>query len=230
MKHLKIFDNFEISDEELQNMFDIHLHDISKIHPEIKSPIKNSENYLKMLNKFIEKYKKNSNIIEEETKNIEKLIITPYEKFKSTRLQPEQQKIIQRYKNWGYDAINSFLRYGEKSTSDNIENIIQIFDSCFKQETHEKVYVLRIVEKEDIENEYFEKAYLSTSTSLEYIEENIDNFEDALIMHIEIPAGIKYVKPLVYFEDFEKEIIFQRNLKLKKISSDNDFVKYKIVI
>lgn len=148
--------------------------------------------------------------IEDELLNEEPEAFIPYHK-----ISLKEKKALHRYINFGYEDINKDLRAG-KSNSE----IVAILDSLIeKQKIPESCIVFRIVEKSDIfEDSFVEQAFLSTSTDKEYLESQETNYEDSIILKINVPLGTPYARTRDSWEDdFESEILFPRNCFLEKI-------------
>ena len=79
------------------------------------------------------------------------------------------------------------------------------------------IVVYRIVDLDDYPEpskgtDITDKAYLSTSVDISYLLENLENYEDPLIIKINIPSNTNYIK---FPNDFESELVFPRGSTLK---------------
>lgn len=131
---------------------------------------------------------------------------------------------LKYYSNHGYEAINKYLRSGHIQDVDEeiLKRKINFIDDTIKRnQTKEEGIVYRIVERGDFLNKdkFQEKAFLSTSLDKNYLEEQNENYDEPVIITIKVPKGINFTQTK-FHDDFESEILFERNLTLKKLKEN----------
>ena len=140
-------------------------------------------------------------------------------------LSSETKKAIQHYTDDGYDNINTYLRYGflryEKYIP-QVSNSVKLIDQAFKNApplTQDVVTFRGIKSSYEIEGEFVEKAYTSStvdlSTALEFINDN----SKCCIIKIHVSKGTR-VLPLVDCSKYasELEILLPRGSKFEILS------------
>lgn len=130
-------------------------------------------------------------------------------------ISPVEKRALHRYVNFGYEDINKALRAGTGES-----DVVSVLDSLIaKHKTPEHCVVYRIVEKDSLfDRSFTELAFLSTSTDIEYLQEQETNYEDPVILKIQVPAGTPYARTKESWDDdFESEILFPRGCRLEKI-------------
>lgn len=145
---------------------------------------------------------------------------------------------LRRYKQnlFYFESINTALRKA-KQQKDNLEKVgLRYEDEVFvasldmhigENKLGKDISVFRIIDAERMPFEikhgtkYKEYGFLSTSFDLNYLIENIDNYEIPIILEISVPKGTEFYK---FANDFESEILFGRG---HTVSVLNDTYEYK---
>lgn len=125
-----------------------------------------------------------------------------------------EKRALTRYVNFGYEDLNKDLRAG-KADSEQVRALDALIA---KQQTPEDCLVFRIVENDGLfDGSFTERAFLSTSTDLGYVQSQESNYEDPVILEIHVPAGTPYARTRESWEDdFESEVLFPRGCRLEK--------------
>jgi hypothetical protein len=148
-------------------------------------------------------------------------------------LSSETKKAIQYYTDDGYDKINNYLRHGGEKYIQQVYNSVKLIDQAFKNApplTQDVVTFRGIKSSYEIESEFIEKAYTSSTVDLSIALE-FNNNSKCCIFKIHVSKGTR-VLPLVDCSEnaSELEVLLPRSSKFKIISTTFDETNNRNVI
>jgi hypothetical protein len=147
---------------------------------------------------------------------------------------------ILRYtgKGKGYLSINNDLRYvAENKWDKNTSKDVKTIDNLMKKnKTKEETTLFRIIDKYHAEEllasgEFQDKAYVSTSSNMDWALSRINKNDVTFMLQLEVPAGIGALdlsdNPVPKFGS-EDEILLERNLHFEVIETGHRYAKLKV--
>ncbi len=157
--------------------------------------------------------------------------ISDYETLSINKVLGSDHTLLMRYKQnyFAFADLNQSFRDGTPLSDSNkrMRNAIEM--AMYNHTTVQEMQVFRIVDLEDYPEptgHLTELGFMSTSCDLQYLVENLENYDSPLIIGISVPQGVEYVK---FPNDFESEVLFERGLTLQYnsgITSMSDGYKY----
>lgn len=140
-------------------------------------------------------------------------------------LNDKTKQAIAYYTDDGYDKINNYMRYGGGKYVSQIHDSIKLIDKAFENSPPlaQDVVVYRGIRSSyQIEGEFVEKAFTSTSVNLSIALE-FNNNSKCCIFKINVPKG-KKVLPLVNCSEnaSELEVLLPKNSSFKITSVVHD--------
>lgn len=142
-------------------------------------------------------------------------------------LSDKTKQAIAYYTDDGYDKINNYMRFGGGKYIAQVHDSIKLIDKAFENSpplTQDVVVYRGIRSSYQIEGEFVEKAFTSTSVNLSIALE-FNNNSKCCIFKINVPKG-KKVLPLVNCSEnaSELEVLLPKNstFKIKTVVHDKD--------
>ncbi len=142
-------------------------------------------------------------------------------------LSDKTKQAIAYYTDDGYDKINNYMRYPSGKYVSQVHDSIKLIDKAFENSpplTQDVVVYRGIRSSYQIEGEFVEKAFTSTSVNLSIALE-FNNNSKCCIFKINVPKG-KKVLPLVNCSEnaSELEVLLPKNssFKIKTVVHDKE--------
>jgi len=149
--------------------------------------------------------------------------ISDEDSFPITDVSSDERKVLNSYRNYGYETINKFLRFGNSESLSQHKDMIEfriatIDDVIERNHSLSDGVVYRIVEDEGfLKSSFTEPAFLSTSFDHSYIDSQTENYENPEILVIHVPKGTPYARVAEHaMDDFEGEVLLPRGGTLTK--------------
>ncbi len=146
---------------------------------------------------------------------------------------PVSDAAVKKYKQnlYFFEDLNKNLRNGTKL--DDAQKVVRngLEDAISINKLKHDIIVYRIVDMEDYpmpkkDGIISNLGFISTSADKTYLEENIENYEEPLIITLKIPSGTPFLK---FKNDFESEILFGKEHSIKYLDDceePDDFEEY----